>query len=63
MIVARSNVGLDPLSHVDIMKSFGLDASEKARRQYAKDHGIQGIPLTQAWGNNMRLDVLRRYGR
>ncbi|KAJ0418022.1 hypothetical protein BJY00DRAFT_195540 [Aspergillus carlsbadensis] len=52
----------DPLSSVDTMKSFGLDSSMAGRKAYAAKHGITGTPGSAKWGDNIRNDVLRRYG-
>ncbi|KAI9041897.1 uncharacterized protein KD926_006443 [Aspergillus affinis] len=53
--------GGDPLSHVDLMKSRGLDASREARVIYAQQHGIGGVPFSASWGNAM-LRHLQRNG-
>ena len=52
---------LDPLSHVDLMKSRGLDASREARLTYAQQHGIGGVPFSASWGDAM-LKHLQRNG-
>ncbi|GFF91741.1 hypothetical protein IFM53868_06607 [Aspergillus udagawae] len=53
---------LDPLSSVDVMRSFGLDYSREGRLRYAARHGIGGEPFSAAWGDAIRRDVRRRYG-
>ncbi|KAE8134928.1 hypothetical protein BDV38DRAFT_294928 [Aspergillus pseudotamarii] len=45
--------GGDPLSHVDLMKSRGLDSSREARVIYARQHGIGGVPFSASWGEAM----------
>ena len=44
---------LDPLSHVDSMKSRGLDSSKEARLIYGRQHGIGGEPFSAPWGEAM----------
>ncbi|KAL4903359.1 hypothetical protein BDW74DRAFT_179777 [Aspergillus multicolor] len=51
--------GGDPLSHVDYMKSTGMDWSRAGRMKYAQEHGIQGVPFSAEWGDAM-LRSLRR---
>lgn len=61
-----SNVLLDPFSPAGVMKLFNLDSSRDGRRKYARDpgdHGIKEEPFSWEWGENMRKDVLWRYGR
>ncbi|KAL2809076.1 hypothetical protein BJX63DRAFT_445529 [Aspergillus granulosus] len=53
--------GGDPLSHVDLMKSRGLDSSREARVIYAQQHGIGGVPFSASWGEAM-LRHLQRNG-
>ncbi|KAL3449195.1 hypothetical protein BJX65DRAFT_306256 [Aspergillus insuetus] len=53
--------GGDPLSHVDLMKSRGLDSSRQARLVYAQEHGIGGVPFSASWGEAM-LRHLQRNG-
>ncbi|KAL4993165.1 hypothetical protein BDV10DRAFT_190233 [Aspergillus recurvatus] len=53
--------GGDPLSHVDFMKSLGLDSSRQARLDYARNHGIGGVPFSAEWGDAM-LRHLRKHG-
>ncbi|KAJ5498233.1 hypothetical protein N7453_007284 [Penicillium expansum] len=50
----------DSLSCVDVMRSFGLDASIEGRLQYAADHGIREVPFSPDWNDKIRRDVLRR---
>lgn len=57
----RSNILLDPLSSVDVMKSVGLDSSRSGRLRYAADHGIGGVPFSAEWGDAIRKDVLGRH--
>ncbi|KAL4756555.1 uncharacterized protein BDW70DRAFT_165889 [Aspergillus foveolatus] len=53
--------GGDPLSHVDLMKSRGLNSSRNARLRYAQQHGIGGVPFSAQWGEAM-LRHLQRHG-
>ncbi|KGO53939.1 hypothetical protein PEX1_041120 [Penicillium expansum] len=53
-------VNSDSLSCVDVMRSFGLDASIQGRLQYAADHGIREEPFSPDWNDKIRRDVLRR---
>lgn len=53
---------LDPLSHVDVMRSHNLDYSREGRLRYAAEHGIRGEPFSASWGDAMLRDVRRRYG-
>ncbi|KAL2825676.1 hypothetical protein BJY01DRAFT_262543 [Aspergillus pseudoustus] len=53
--------GGDPFSHVDLMKSRGLDSSREARVIYAQKHGIGGVPFSASWGEAM-LRHLQRNG-
>jgi hypothetical protein len=50
----------DPLSSVDMMRSYGLDSSREGRLRYAAEHGIRGQPFSAAWCEAIRQDVRRR---
>ncbi|CEL02000.1 hypothetical protein ASPCAL01576 [Aspergillus calidoustus] len=51
--------GGDPLSHVDLMKSRGLDWSREGRLAYAQQHGIGGVPFSASWGDAMLKHLQR----
>lgn len=55
-----TNILLDSLSCVDVIRSFGLDASAEGRLKYAADHGIRGEPFSPDWKDEIRRHVLRR---
>lgn len=52
---------LDPLSHVDLMKSKRLDWSREGRLKYAEQHNIGGVPFSKQWGDAM-LRHIQRHG-
>lgn len=62
MQFTSTNIILDPLSAVDVMKSFGLDSSRDGRLAYAASHGIQGQPFSAAWNDSIRRSVLNERG-
>lgn len=53
----------DPLSLVDVMKSYGLVSSREGGLRYAREHGIGGQPFSAAWADGIRLHIQQQNRR